>query len=117
MSMNIYEIVKGIYKKQPLEVDKIDVSLCIALTNILRLDLNNLEVLKKLTNYLFFIEPKRFLMLLFIKIPQRLTPPFLKGVSKLKDEKENKDYEKIAYRFNWSKKELLINTQILNKLL
>lgn len=115
--MNIFTILKGIYKKEPLIIEKIDVSLCIALTNILRLDKNNIFHLKKIINYLFYLEPKRYIMLLFVTIPYNKYPPFLKGIEKKKEEKEDLLYNKIAYIFDWSKKELTKNKYILDKVI
>ncbi len=113
---NIFSTIKGIYKKEPLLIDKIDISLCIALTNILRLNKNNLTSLKKAVEYLYYLEPKRYIMLIFILIPFTPYPPFCKGVTKKEEEKEDKVYNKIAYLFDWSKKELELNKPILNKL-
>jgi hypothetical protein len=114
--MTIFEVVNSIYKKQPMVVDKLDIGLCIALTNILRLNKNNLLVLKKIVNYLFFIEPKRYLMLLFVSIPQQ-TPPFIKGIKKQEEQKEDLLYTKISYILDWSKKELKLYKPLLDKII
>jgi hypothetical protein len=116
MANGIFDIIKGIYKKEPLIIDKIDISLCIALTNILRLNKNNLTSLKKMIEYLYYLEPKRYIMLMFILIPFTPYPPFCKGVKKIEEEKENKVYSKLAYIFDWSSRERKLNEPILNKL-
>lgn len=117
MSYNIYETVNALYKKEPITIPKIDVSLCIALTNILKLDTNNLTILKKLTEYLFYLEPKRYIMLLFILLPQKIRVPFLKKIEKVTEEKEDKLYNKIGYVLDWSKKELNIYKFLLDKII
>lgn len=114
---NIFDIINRIYKKEPLIIDKIDLSLCIALTNILRLNKSNLHYLKSIIHYLFYIHPKRYIMLLFIKIPYYKYPPFIKGTGKKKEEKENKLYNKIQYVLDWSNKELKWNKSILDKII
>lgn len=115
--MNIFDITNGIYKKEPLVVDKIDTTLCIVLTNLLKLNKNNIHSIKKIIHYLFFIEPKRYLMLLFIMIPQNLHPPFIKGVKKKEEAKEDLLYKRIGYQFDWSKRELELNRKILDKVI
>ncbi len=114
---NIFEIINKIYKKEPLIIDKIDLSLCIALTNILRLNKNNLHYLKSIIHYLFYINPKRYIMLLFITIPHYTHPPFIKGTGKKIEKKENKLYNKIACLFDWSKSELNYNKNLLDKVI
>jgi len=115
--MNFYEIIKAIYKKEVLVIDKIDVTLCIILTNILKLDRNNLPNLKKIIQYLFFIEPKRYIMLLFVGIPKNSYPPFLKKVEKQKPEKNDLLLMKIQYILNWSTRELNRNKLLLDKVI
>jgi hypothetical protein len=115
--MNIFDITNGIYKKEPLIIDKIDVSLCIVLTNILKLNKTNIHSIKKIIHYLFFIEPKRYIMLLFIMIPQNLRPPFIKGVKKIEEVKEDLLYKRIGYQFDWSNRELELNRKILDKVI
>lgn len=115
--MNIFSILKGIYKKEQLVIEKIDIGLCIALTNILKLDKNNIQPLRKIIDYLFYLEPKRYIMLLFIIIPFNKYPPFLKGIEKKKVEKEDLLYNRIAYQFDWSSTELQKNKYILDKII
>lgn len=115
--MNIFEVIKAIYKKEQLILDKIDIGLCIALTNILRLDKNNLIYLKDIINYLFYIDPKRYLMLLYCVIPYNNYAPFLKGSKKKEELKEDKLYNKIAYVLNWGSKELERQKHILDKVI
>ena len=115
--MSIFTIINGIYKKEPLIIDKIDISLCIALTNILKLNKNNCISLKKLIEYLYYLEPKRYIMLLFILIPFTKYPPFCKGVKKIVEEKENKVYSKLSYIFDWSSAELQKNKYMLDKII
>ena len=114
--MNIFSIINSIYKKEQLIIDKIDIGLCIALTNILKLNKNNLIYLKKIISYMFYVEPLRYLMLLFIFIPQNKYPPFIKGIEKIKD-KEDLLYNKIAYLYDWGNKELNLQKPILDKVI
>lgn len=114
--MNIFNIINSIYKKEIITIDKIDIGLCIALTNILKLNKNNLIYLKKIIGYLFYVEPLRYLMLLFIFIPQNKYPPFIKGIEKIKD-KEDLLYNKIAYLYDWGNKELNLQKPILDKVI
>jgi hypothetical protein len=115
--MNIFSVLKGIYKKEQLVIDKIDIGLCIALTNILKLDKNNILSLRRIIDYLFYLEPKRYIMLLFIVIPFNKYPPFLKGIKKKEEEKEDLLYNRIAYQFDWSSTELKKNKYILDKVI
>ena len=112
--MNIFNIINNIYKKEIIIIDKIDIGLCITINNILKLNINNLIYLKNIIDYLFYIEPKRYLMLLFIIIPQN-NKPYFKGVKKSIEQKEDKLYNKIVYIFNWSFKELKRQKPILDR--
>ena len=115
--MNIFNIINNIYKKDPILVSKIDTSLCILLTSILRLDKYNIEQLRRVVSYMFFIHPKHYIMLLFVYIRECKNPPFLKGINKKEKVKEDKLYNKIAYLFDWSSKELNLNKPIMDKVI
>ena len=112
--MDLINIIDSIYKKDKIIIDKVDIGLCIALNNVLRLNMNNLIYLKKILKFMFYIEPKRYLMLLFIIIPQN-NKPYFKGVKKSIEQKEDKLYNKIVYIFNWSFKELKRQKPILDR--
>uniref|UniRef100_A0A6M3L1A2 Uncharacterized protein n=1 Tax=viral metagenome TaxID=1070528 RepID=A0A6M3L1A2_9ZZZZ len=114
--MNYYDIIKSLYKKEAITVDKIDLTLCIILTNILKLDTKSLPNLKKIIHYLFFIDPKRYLMLLFIMIPQNKYPPFLKSIKKI-EKKDDTLFKKIQYIIDWGDRELEIHKNLLEKVI
>lgn len=109
---NFLNLLKTIYTKEQIEVTD-DIGLCIALTNTLSKDKDNLEFLRKVSKYLFLIEPKHYFLLLYFNIPKKSFIPKMMKFDK-KDEKTNLLYKEIAHFLKWSNRELSYNSEILN---
>ena len=115
--MMITDLVKSIYRKQPMKLeDAADLGLCLGLTNIFKLNPLNSNILKKLSYYIFFVEPRHYLILLFLLIPYQQYVPFYNAIKK-QENKKDKLYEKIKYVLGWSDKELQLHTSLLNKVI
>jgi hypothetical protein len=112
----MFDLIKSIYRKEPMKVDELDLGICIALTSTLKNDPDNLPILKKLLQVLYYIDPKNYVILLFLSIPRKFSVPFLKGVKKL-DKPENVLYNKIQSVLGWSKRELKFHEPILDKII
>jgi hypothetical protein len=114
--MEFFDIIYNIYKKEKIAVTKFDTSLCISLTSVLKNNKNNLQSLKSMIEYLFFIEPKHYVMLLFVLIPKTTFIPFSKKIEK-QEKKEDILYNKIAYLFDWGRRELNLYKNLLDKVI
>ena len=112
--MNFFDIIKSIYSKNS-NIYKLDNGLLITISKWLSFDRQNLTILTNLLQYQMYINPKHFYYLLFFSIP-RGRPPFLKKIAKV-DIKENIVYEKIRYVLQWSKRELQLNTLVLDRVI
>lgn len=113
--MNFFDSIKCIYeKKKSLVPESIDRLLCITLNKWLTFDKDNLETVRKVIDYVFYIEPKHYFYLLYLSIPHKYKTPFLKKIDKNKPS-EDKLIAKIQYVTKWSDKELRFNMPILKK--
>lgn len=112
---NYLDLIKTIYTKQKIEITE-DQGMCIALTRTLAKNPDNLSIVKNLLDYLFYIQPKHYFYLLYFSIAKKNYIPSSIKIE-IKEEKENKIYERIKYIFGWSNKELLKNRQILDKVI
>ena len=117
MINNIFNIINNIYKKEAMVLEmKPDLGLCIALTYFLRYDIDNLPILKKLVDIMYYVEPKHYLMLLFICIPRKWKAPFLKKVTLQKNELSTL-LGKIQKTLKWSNREIQIHQPLLEKII
>ena len=110
----LFDIIKAIYHKNPINLKEININLCILLNKYLSLDKDNTEIIKNLLPYLFYINPIHYFFLLFVNIPKKTYIPFLKKIEK-KEEILPKYVDKLCYIMNWSKKEYMFNKCILDK--
>jgi hypothetical protein len=112
--INFFDIIKGIYKKEKIDLSEINNSLLITLNKWLSYDKDNLESLKNILEYLFEIDPECYFILLYLNIPKKQNVPFLRKIFKI-DKKKDELLEKIKYHFDWSDKELEYNMSILKE--
>ena len=112
--MNFYEILKSIYsKKISWSLNNFnDWGLCIALTKSLSKDPDNLEALKKIVQYMFFVSPRQYFYLLFFIIPKKNFVPKMIKTKKIPIKIKGLE-EKIQDFFGWSSKELMLNMEFL----
>jgi hypothetical protein len=112
--MNYIDLLKTVYNKQKLEMCD-DIGTCIMLSKTISKDISNNKVIRKVVDYLFYVEPKHYFYLLYFLIPRsNYLPKFVK-VEK-NEEKENPLVEKIKYVLGWSTKEYNYNSIIIEKL-
>ena len=112
----LFDVISKLYRKEPMRLSHIDQGFCIAITNTLRFDVDNIAALKKAIEYLFYIDPKHYLILLFLLIPKKDYVPSLKKVTLQIDEFSSL-YDKIKYVLDWSVRELNFHRPILSSLL
>jgi len=110
-----FDVIKSIYRKDKIDVNMDDMPI-VSLCKWLSFDKDNLQVLRRLLPYIFWIEPTHFYYLLFFNIPQKSRVPFLKKIEKEETTKD-KLLEKIKYILGWSSKELSYNKAELERLL
>lgn len=106
-------LLKTIYTKEKLEVTD-DIGLCIALTKTLAKESSNLEDIKKVVPFLFYLDPKRYFYLLYFVIKPKSYIPKSVKVEKVENE-ESDLLNKVQSVLGWSNKERRYNSTILNK--
>lgn len=107
-------LYKSIYQKIKIKNPEIDIGLCIAITKYLSKNKDILSNLKKVVQYLFYIETQYYYYLLYCNIPKSSYVPFF-GKSKKEEVKENKLIDRIQKTLGWTNKELKGNMNILKK--
>jgi hypothetical protein len=112
---NYFSLLETIYSKRKLETTE-DQGLCIALSKTLAKDQDNLNILREVVQYLFYINPKHYFYLLYFTIGKKNRVPTLIKTEK-KDKTDNKIYDRIQHIFQWSNKERLSNTVLLDKII
>lgn len=112
--MTLYDIIRSIYTKTTLNID-IDTGLTIVLNKWLSYDKDNVQHIKKILSYFYYLTPQNYFDLLFFNIPQKSVPPFLKKIEKSEPEKEDKILNRIKDILDWSQRELNFNRDLLLK--
>jgi len=90
-----FDIIKSIYNKTKLDANEfIDVGICIGISRWLAQDKNNLHILSKIIDYIFYLDPKHYIYLLIFNFKGSM--PYFKKKNKedSKSEKGNKLIEK-----------------------
>lgn len=114
--MDLFKTLNAIYTKQQIKLDNIQRQDVIGLFRWLAMDINNLPVLRKINQYLFYLRPKNLLILLYFSIQQRSKAPFIKYTKKVKKPEIGLLYNKIRQYFGWSQRELALNKKYLKDL-
>lgn len=115
--MNIlFDTLKAIYQKSRLPSFTYDVQMCITLSKLFSLDSTETYKVRKLVEYLFWLEPKHYIYLLYFHISKKLKPPFL-NYPKKAVMKENLLFTKVQYILKWSDREMKANKEILELIL
>lgn len=105
------DALKTIYTKEKLEV-VLDNSTILGLNKVLSKEESNIQALKKIIPFLFYISAENFFYLLYFIIPQRGYVPKTFKTEK-EEEKEDKLIDRIQYTLGWSNRELSYNKKIL----
>lgn len=118
MEFNFFETLRNIYTKKEIDIDdsSLSVSLLIFLSKWLALDSANLNSIKKIIPYIFYIKPKHFYYLLFFSIPKTSKTPFLRKVDKI-EKKGDLLLNKLCEYLEWSPREYLLNKNIFDKII
>jgi hypothetical protein len=113
--MTLFDILKSIYTKTQINI-QIDAGTTIVLNRWLSYDKDNVEHLKRILPYFYYLTPQNYYDLLFFNIPKKQVVPFLRKIEKTeKPVKEDKVLERIQYLLDWSQRELNFNRQLLLK--
>lgn len=115
MTNIFFDLLKSIYNKNKIKLEEFDNSLLIGLSRTLSKDKENLNSIKKIIDYLFWIEPIHYFYLLYFHIPKKFRFSFIK--TKKEEKKENKLLNEIKNILNWSKREFIFNENILEKVI
>lgn len=113
--MTIFDYIKAIYKKTPIELENITVGLNLALSKWLLYDEDNIAAIEKSIPYIFYIDPKNYFILLYCNIKYKKFPPYLHKLTEKEIVSENILLLKIAEYFKWSQKELIYYKPFLLK--
>ncbi len=111
-----FDFYSAIYKKQKIQIEFKDWHWCITLNKWLGFDKDNVQSIKKLLPYMFYVEPKHYYYLLFFNIRKKYNVPFHKKIVKVK-EKDDKLRDKICYILGWSKRVYDLQKPILDKVI
>ena len=111
--MNLFTDLKSIYNKSKVTT-KFDQGSIIVLLKYLSLDKKLIKIIKKLSQFLFFIEPQHMFYLMYLSVHRINYAPFLKYPKKIKKE-EDLLAKKIADYLQWSDRELLLNKVFLKE--
>ncbi len=107
-----FDLLKTIYQKEKLAI-AYDTSSILGLNKVLSKEEDNIQVLKKLIPFMFYISAEHFFYLLYFTIPQKAFVPKTFKTEKEED-KENHLIDRIQYTLGWSKRELQYNRRILD---
>ena len=108
VNMNpLYDFIKNLYTKENYNwlenfYDEIN---GIALISVLGKDDNSLEILKKVSKYIYALRNDFLLIYLHSLIPKRFRAPWIKYYKKRKEEKIDKLHIRIQKYFNYSDNE------------
>lgn len=111
--MTLFDMFNSIYYKNGQSPDDLSRSECIAISRWVSRDVNNIDNIKKILPFLFYINPQYYYYLLYFFI-RRGKPPYLKKINRVKI-KEDKLLDKVQLVLGWSKRELEFNRGILEK--
>jgi len=114
--MDLFKTLNAIYTKQKLAINTVEKKEVIGLFRWLAMDLDNLPILKRINQYLFYLSPENLLILLYFSIPQRYKAPYMKYTKKVEKPEIGVLYAKIQGYFGWSQRELELNEKYLNRL-
>jgi len=111
--MTPFELIEIIYQKTPLPNCDYDTQICFTVSKYLSMDPNESSKVKRIMDYIFYIEPKHYIYLLYLCISKNPHPPYLK-ITKSKEKKPNKILEKVQYILNWTNREMQVNDKLLS---
>ena len=110
----MFEIYKALYQKTPLPEVEYDMGTCIVMSKWIAKDTSQTSKIHKLLPYMFYIEPKHYIWLLYAHISRKFQLP--RFPKKKKDSvKENKVYNRMKELLGWSERELKFQSNILNQ--
>lgn len=109
MKLTWFDYLKILYNKTDIKIEDIpnDAGLNVSLFYTLLKDKDN-AYLTFLTEYIWYIKPSNFFILMFLFVPKKTNFKLLKSSSKEKDKKDKleKEYKEIKEFYNWSEEEL-----------
>lgn len=119
--ISFFDLLKNVYTKEITDSEElaksVNTNLLIGVVKWLSYDVTNLPILKKITNYMFYMEPLHFYYLLLLSVPHRYRPPFLRKHAVESPVKQKRLYEKIKYVLDWSERELRLYNKLLDKVI
>lgn len=104
--MSFFDYINDIYTKRKIKVNSIELYEIVTLIKWLAFDKNNLSVLSKVLEYVWYLEPINLYYLLYFLVPRRTCAPFIKKIAA--DGISKKDIEllaKIKRELGWTERE------------
>lgn len=120
--MNFLDVLKTVYTKEKLDDSLNENWEALMLTKSLSKNKDNLPQIKKLINYLFFINPKNYFYLSYFFIKKKSFIPKSFKTNKTKTDqniysKKDEEFVNIILKYlDWTNKDLLANKNIFKKL-
>jgi hypothetical protein len=112
----IFEAITAIYKKDPKEIE-VNTSINLTISKWLSWDKDNLQVLKEIVPFIFYISPKHYYYIAWLNIPQKSKVPFLKKYEEVNEPEKTELEHKIQSVLGWGNNEFLANKIIINKII
>lgn len=114
---NFFDYLKAIYlKDKNLCPQEVDIQLNMTLSKWITFDTSNLNYVKSILPYMFYIQPKNYFILLYTSVSKKDTVPFLKKPEGIKtEEKESELHNRLKKLLQWSDREFELNKSILEK--
>jgi len=100
-----YDRINSVYTKRKVPVISLETIDIITLNKWLSYDRDNVQVLRSLLDYMFYVEPLHYYYLLFFNIGHKGRPPFLTKIEKDKTKENTVLVDKILYVTGWSNAE------------
>jgi len=113
--MTLFDIVKAIYKKDCSDIVT-EFFMCSTLMKWLSYDYDNIHRLKKIIQYIFFIEPENLYKLIYCSVPKKTKVPYLPKVVK-QEVLEDKLFDKMMYVLGYSGNDIKANKKIIERII
>jgi hypothetical protein len=112
----IFEAITAIYKKDPKEIE-VNTSIMITVSKWLSFDKDNLQVLKEIVPFIFYLSPKHYYYIAWLNIPQKYKVPFLKKYEEVNKPEKNELEQKIQSVLGYSDREFFYNKKAIDSLI
>lgn len=112
----IFEAITAIYKKDPKDIE-VNTSIMFTISKWLSFDKDNLQVLKEIVPFIFYLSPKHYYYIAWLNIPAKSKVPFLKKYEEVKEPEKTELEQKMQSVLGWSNQEFFYNKKAIDNLI